>query len=161
MPYRDEIPAQFPNATEHEKVAQASEILERLAKGQSTRAVAAAMSISRHTLYERLELINRPLPSVDLVRVIHFERLENMVEGVQERLDGDEISDADYFRGVAEQRQVLARQSSLLRVETTDPTPPEPDDAPDNWVAGARDDADAELADAERELMERRNGLAS
>lgn len=137
MPYREEIPSQHPNFTEHEKVAQASEILERLAKGESTRSVAAAMEINRSTLYDRLKLINQPLPSAELVRVIHFERLETMVEGLQERLDSDEISDADYFRGVAEARQVLARQSALLRVESEVAPPAAPPPIPDDdWELG-------------------------
>lgn len=160
MPYSEPIPAQHPNFTEHEKVAQASEILERLANGQSTRQVAAAMGINRSTLYDRMRLINQPLPSVEVVRAIHFERLEGMFEGLQDRLDGD-ASNPDYARLVAEQRQVLARQSALLRVEGTDPTPPESDPEPDNWVVGVRDEADAELAEVERELAERRNGGGS
>lgn len=136
MSYAEEIPAQHPNFTEHEKVAQASEILERLAKGQSTRKVAAEMRINRSTLYDRLKMINQPLPAVELVRVIHFERLETMVQGVQERLDSGEISDADYFRGVAEQRQVLARQSALLRVEAEVVVPLQPSDVEDDdWEA--------------------------
>lgn len=157
--YSDPIPAQHPNFTDHQKVAMASEILERLGKGQSTRSVAAAMNINRSTLFELMKMINQPLPSVDLVRVIHFERLETMIEGLQSRLN-DDSSNADYARLVAEQRQVLARQSMLLRVESTEPAPPEVDEQPDNWVAGAREEADAALAEVERDLAERRNGTA-
>jgi hypothetical protein len=157
--YRDPIPSQHPNATREEQIEQAGKILARLAQGESTRSVAASMGINRSTLYARLEMINQPLPSVDLVRVIHFERLEEMYEGLRDRTESD-ASNADYARLVAEARQVLARQSALLRVEGTDPAPPEDDPEPDNWVAGVRDEADAELAEVERELSERRNGAA-
>lgn len=153
MAYSDPIPAQHPNASQDEKVAQAGEILARLGRGESTRSVAAAMGINRSTLYARLEMINQPLPSIDLVRVIHFERLEELYEGLRDRTESD-ASNADYARLVAEARQVLARQSALLRVEGTDPAPPQDDPEPDNWVAGARAEADAELVEVERELRE-------
>jgi AcrR family transcriptional regulator len=158
--YSEPIPAQHPNATRDEQVEQAGKILARLGLGESTRSVAASMGISRGTLYARIRMITEPLPDVDVVRIIHYERLEEMFEGLRDRTESD-ASNADYARLVAEQRQVLARQSALLRVEGSDPTLPEPDEEPDNWVAGARDEADAELADVERELIERRNGLAS
>lgn len=160
MAYSEPIPAQHPNASRDEQIEQAGQILARLAQGESTRSVAAAMDINRSTLYARLKLINQPLPDVDLVRVIHFERLEELYEGLRSRTEGD-ASNADYARLVAEQRQVLARQSALLRVEGSDPTPPEADPEPDNWVVGAQAEADAELAEVERELAERRNGGGS
>jgi hypothetical protein len=141
-PHSGPYESQQPNATEFEKIAQAGEILARLGLGQSTRTVAAAMGINRSTLYARMALINQPLPSPDLVRVIHFERLETMFEGLQGRIDG-EATDADYARLRAEQRQVLARQSALLRVET-----PVTADAP----AAPMDPAVREVLDAfERE----------
>jgi len=160
VPYSEPIPAQHPNFTPDEQIEQAGQILARLARGESTRSVAASLGINRSTLYARIRMINQPLPDVDVVRVIHFERLETMFEGLHERTESD-TSDADYARLVAEQRQVLARQSALLRVETAEPTPPESDEEPDNWVAGARDEADAELAEVEQDLMERRNGGGS
>lgn len=159
MPYSEQIPSQHPNATDHQKIAQASEILERLGRGESTRSLCAAMGISRGTMYARLELINEPLPTVQTVRRVHFERIETMIEDLQKVLDDDqELTALDRARLMGEQRQLLARQSALLRVETTDPPPPEPDDAPDPWVAGARDEAADELAEVESELRARRNG---
>lgn len=138
MPYSEPIPAQYPNATRDEQIEQAGQILARLAQGESTRSVAAAMKISRGTLYARLRMINEPLPDVDVVRVIHFERLEEMFEGLRDRTESD-ASNADYARLVAEQRQVLARQSALLRVEVDVPAPtPDPDEIPDeDWEADA------------------------
>ncbi|HEY9417917.1 MAG TPA: hypothetical protein VIQ30_24420 [Pseudonocardia sp.] len=153
MAYSEPIPAQHPNASQDEKVAQAGEILARLGRGESTRSVAKAMGINRSTLYARLEMIKQPLPSVEVVRVIHFERLEEMFEGLQDRTESD-ASNADYARLVGEQRQVLARQSALLRVETADPEPLEVDEEPDNWVLAARADADADLEEAEREMRD-------
>jgi hypothetical protein len=148
VPYRDPIPTQDPNATRDEQIEQAGQILARLAQGQSTRSVAAAMGISRGTMYARIRMITEPLPDVDLVRVIHYERLEEMYEGLRGRTESD-ASNADYARLVAEQRQVLARQSALLRVETGEPAAPdEPEADPqmEEWVAAARDEAETELA---------------
>lgn len=74
MAYADPIPGQHPNATDHEKVAQASEILERLGRGESTRAIAAAMGINRSTLFARLNFVpggprpgRRPGPLLEVV----------------------------------------------------------------------------------------------
>lgn len=136
--YSEPIPAQHPNATRDEQVEQAGQILARLAQGQSTRSVAASMGISRGTLYARIAMINEPLPDVDVVRVIHFERLEEMFEGLRDRTESD-ASNADYAKLVAEQRQVLARQSALLRVEAEIVAPPAPpeDVEDDDWEADA------------------------
>jgi hypothetical protein len=138
MPYSEPVPSQHPNATSDEQIEQAGQILARLAQGQSTRSVAASMGISRGTLYARIRMINEPLPDVDVVRVIHFERLEEMFEGLQSRTESD-ASNADYAKLVAEQRQVLARQSALLRVEVDVSAPAaDPDEIPDeDWEAEA------------------------
>lgn len=146
-------PTSDPNPSQTEMHAQAGEILHEL-KTASVSAVARSRGISRQTLYNRLALITGQNPSIDLVRMIHLERLENMFESLQGRLDG-EISNADYGRITAEQRQVLARQSALLKVEASAPEPPPADEQPDNWVDGARAEADAELAEVEHEM---RNG---
>lgn len=138
---------QHPNATRDEQIEQAGQILARLAQGQSTRSVAAAMGINRSTLYARIKMINQPLPDVDVVRVIHFERLEELYEGLRDRTESDDATNADYARLVAEQRQVLARQSALLRVEGSDTPPPaeEPDEQMTEWVAAARAESETEL----------------
>lgn len=136
-------------------LAEAGQILGKLKTMSITRA-AREMNMCRDTLYARLKLISRQIPDVDLVRVIHFERLESMFEGLEGRADA--ANDSDYARLRAEQRQVLARQSALLRVEQAEPAVSPENDEPDPWVAGARDEADDELTEVESELRARRNG---
>lgn len=135
MAYRDPIPSQDPNPSEQEMYEQAGKIL-GLLKTKSVSAVAREMNMSRDTIYARTKMISRQIPDVDVVRVIHFERLENMFDGLEGRTDA--ATDSDYAKLRAEQRQVLARQSQLLRVETAEAPPAEPEpeaDAPD-WEAG-------------------------
>jgi transposase-like protein len=129
MAYAERLPSQHPNATDAEKVLQAMEILDRLADGESTRSIARAMDINRSTLYARLEMINQPLPSAQAVRVIHFERLEAIYEGLEGRVgDVESTSNTDYARLRAEQLRVLLRQSQLLGVESTSTAPRPPDE---------------------------------
>lgn len=146
-----------PNPTEEDMYRQAGELLAKL-KTMSVSQAAREMGVCRVTVYRRLELISKQIPPVDVVRLIHFERLESMFEGLQDRLDG-EVSNADYGRLTAEQRQVLARQSALLRAEAVEaPDEPEPaDEQPDPWVDGAKAEAQAELDEVAERL---RNGQA-
>lgn len=147
-------PTGDPNPTEEQALAEAGQILGKL-KTMSISRVAREMNMCRDTVYARIQLISRQIPGVDLVRVIHYERLEEMFEGLQGRIDGD-ASNADYAKLRAEQRQVLARQSALLRVEAADPESPDVgNDEPDPWVDGARAEAEDQLAKVEHEM---RNG---
>lgn len=151
MPYRDPIPSVDPQLTEEEMLEQAGKIL-GLLKTRSVSEVARQMSMSRDTVYARMKLISRQIPDVDVVRVIHFERLEEMFEGLRDRTESD-ASNADYAKLVAEQRQVLARQSALLRVDGVEQSAPdlEPDAQMDDWVSAAKVESEAELARVRRE----------
>ena len=153
-PHSGPYKGQDPNPTPEEMYAQAGEILLRV-QGSSVAEVAKHYQRSRQWVYNRLALISGQMPHVDVVRLIHYERLEAMIEAVQGRLDG-EISNTDYFRGIAERRRLLARQSALLRVESEALAPAEEEHAEDDYVRAVRAESDAALADGAAELRTNR-----
>lgn len=140
MAYREQISTVGgdPNPSTEEMFRQAGEILARLSKGDQTATeIAADLGMCRQTFYNRVKMISGHLPSREALRLIHFERYEQLWADARERLAGgaDAITNADYFRGMAVTQQLLARQSALFEdMPATDE--PEDDTPAEDWEAG-------------------------
>jgi hypothetical protein len=161
MTYAEHIPSQDPLTPQDEQERQAGIAFARMSRGRTADEVAEELGISRRMVYYRLKMISAQMPDKEAARAILFGRNEHWINQLAKRLevltDRDQVNMADYVRSIAELRQLGQRQAALLRVEVSDPEPPEsPTDAPDPWVDGARADAEAELA----EVDEQRNGRA-
>jgi hypothetical protein len=127
--------------------AQAGEILAKLARGVPVAEIARDMSMCRDTVYARVKLISRQLPSRDVLRMVQYERNEYLFQRLINRIIDDEVSTADFVRGIAEGRQLGARQATLLKLDDAEVPPDADRDDPrvDVWVAEAASENEAEI----------------
>jgi hypothetical protein len=124
--------------------AQAGQILAELSKGKSISTVAREFKMARDTVYARLLLISRHLPSLQSLRVINFGRSEELIERLSKRLD-EETSTMDLIRGTAELRALIGQQIDWSKADT--PPTADSDSGPrvDEWVAEAASENETEL----------------
>lgn len=157
-------PTGDPNRSQAECAGEASIAFKRYVDGVDVEEIAEELGLSRATVYRRIKahggLHDQP-PRV--VRQLKAEiRLDRWIIAAQELLDG-EASVADKLGALKELRMLDISWRKLFAVDEV-PTleaPAEPPSEPDNWVDGARTEADDELAEVERLLRARINGGGS
>lgn len=149
-----------PNKPAEVMDAEAVRAYELQLRGHDLDYISKALGLAPRTIQRRIAtlILARERPIREVQRWIESDRYDRWTLIISERLD-DDVSNADAARLLAEARQISAARRRLFALDDdTAPTLPEDDPEPDNWVVGARDEADAELAEVERELAERRNG---
>lgn len=137
-------PTGDPIPSEDEMVEQAGQMLAQLSRGKSITTVAREFGMARDTVYARLKLISRRLPDRQSLRVINFERSEQLYEQLSQRLD-DEISTADFIRATGELRAMLTQQVAWFKLDDTDEAPEQDDPEIDEWVAEVAGENEAEI----------------
>lgn len=135
-PHSGPYPTQDPNASTQEQYEQAGVILGRIVEGDTVSKIARDLDMCRETVYARLALINRQVPSRDSVRMIQYERNEWLFQKLTDRvITPDDVAHADFVRAVGEARQLGARQAALLKADEAAPEPAAEDDEleDDDW----------------------------
>ena len=139
-PHSGPYPTGDPNPTTQEQFEQAGVILGRIVEGDSVSKIARDLGMCRETVYARLALINRQVPSRDSVRMIQYERNEWLFQKLTDRvIVPEDVAHADFVRAVGEARQLGARQAALLKADEAPPEPPTEDDEldGDDWEGAA------------------------
>lgn len=155
-----------PNRSETERAGEASLAFKLFIHDRKDiEAVAEELGISRATAYRRVHahaaLHDQPARAIRQLR--SEAELELLRTEAWRVLQGD-ASIADKLNAIKELRMLDISGRRLYAVdEVPAPVePPEPPPAePDNWVDGARAEADAELVEVERRLRARLNGEGS
>lgn len=155
-----------PNKSELEIDGEASIAYARLRKGEKAEDIAADLKIGRATFYRRVARFAsmHDQPTQTLRRLLAESELERLTDRAIEALNSATSADS-IVKVIAELRMINQSRRKLYGVDEVPAAAPvaepEVDEEPDQWVAGARADADAELDAAERELRTRRNGAPS